>query len=446
MEEIPKETQITTPAEAITAKEQEGEHKQNTTEVATTPETKVDQSQIEAIRQEIGMRARESRQAAGMNRKVAVDTDGNMVRAGLYRGEMGKYLQRGINASEAEWSKDTDVGTFSFDDLLSSAIERSVANGKNEVVVFDFGCGDALVFKDLLAERGGEKALAMLRKHPNVQLKLIGVTDIGGLETKGFSDDLLPDNQHLSSIDPVLHIDAQVAYRSITASQTLENFFSEQHIHGIDLILATQSFPYLSPKNFDHVLHSMVAHLNGGGALIAAPYATRAPGFKRGGLFGEPQLNIGYPIAEPSLKATLNDPTNRFIDETTEIATELDLLKKALKKYKDLGVLTDADIAKRINRYLPTRVRLTNLLTLKQPTIEQIPSGSNEKEYRSRLASIAYLLDTAETNLGFKKMKEDEQQKQSILAHMQQALKDQVTITFGQSAIHMIKRIDFTQE
>src|SRR6478672_5160763 len=38
------------------------------------------------------------------------------------------------------------------DEVLTSALEAAIANGRDEVVIFDFGCGKGEFFKDIIAD------------------------------------------------------------------------------------------------------------------------------------------------------------------------------------------------------------------------------------------------------------------------------------------------------
>lgn len=269
---------------------------------------------------------------------IITEQSPNYSKIGLYRGETGQYLKRGITGYEGELNQENDkgIGPFSIDSLVSDTLRNVEAQGRTEATIFDFGCGEAEMFRDLLTNPDSQ-TIQFLREHPNINLRMLGLTDTTGIENEAKETSLIGQVRDLLSQEEQqelpTNVQAQVAYYSVTAEQTLETFFQQHGVNTIDIGFSVQALSYLFPRNLDRVLRTIIDHLEpNGGKFIAAPYAERVPGFARGG-YGEGYLDIRGKVERPGFIRAVQENGGGAWDPNSNISDEMISLEKMIDKF-----------------------------------------------------------------------------------------------------------------
>ncbi len=265
-------------------------------------------------------------------------------KTGIYTGEIGNNQRRKVNECEQEWNLDVEqgLGPYTFDGLLLRALESANKFGKHVVTVLDFGCGEAGLFRSYLNTLNQEsKVMVFLKKHPEIRVKLIGITDKTGLKD-------LPNDISLNSCLPIAiplelfpNFEANRIIYAVTAAQTLDKCLQIQGITDIDIALATHSTNYLSIQNFQRVLVTLAKHLTQqGGQLLISQYDSRVPGF-RSAMVGA-QLDVRTQKDSSSIPNVLRGQGRLYmpnLDITTEVKTTGD----AISLYERLGAIINSD-------------------------------------------------------------------------------------------------------
>lgn len=341
---------------------------------------------------------------------------------------------------------------ISIDHVISSAIEAAIAHGRDEVVIFDFGCGRGDFFKSII--KGGENDILrqtteMIRNHPNLRVKLLGLTDVTGLQARRMSDQELANGTDLKNPEAEpKNLSAHIDYYGVTAAQTLEKYLDSKGITTIDVAFAVQSLPYLPANNFEAVLETIIARLRPGiGTFASGPYASQVPGFFEEYTpynYHDEDFHFSNLIKKtpdrPSLQSTLREKGKRFTKPDADIHQEVALLQAAFEKYKELGVLSQEKIDENIDRLLPLATRGLNRVTNQHPKLEQLLGNKND---RTNLETIATaLLSRAEHGLGEKRREQLREKKKAVLARLKTKHKDNgdADIDFDYSYIRVKKK------
>jgi hypothetical protein len=270
------------------------------------------------------------------------------IKVGLYKGQTGREsIARGRGSYEYQWNRE-EGEDITYDGLIAAAIERAAVDGRDEVVMFDFGCGEGNAMHEFVQDANSE-AMKSVKAHPDVKVKLIGLTDTTGLKDAPSTQEELAMGRELKSPDDEpTNLAARIDFYAVTAARTLEDYFVEHGIDTIDVGMAVQSLAYLPAKNFAATVDSITRRLQSpGSTFIAAPYSTQVPGFDSYG--GFPHLDVRTKMDGPSVQATIRDRGMRFIRDR-DIHEEVGNLEAALQKYVGLGRITEEQIDERINR------------------------------------------------------------------------------------------------
>jgi hypothetical protein len=371
-----------------------------------------------------------------MLEKTLPTTSASPDKIGIYNGEVGQFLSRKMQACENEWNADVEkgLGPYSFDKLLFQGLENAEQSGKSEVLVLDFGCGEGELFKSFLQTPPEEsEALTFLNAHPNLKVKLVGITDIPGL--KNLPKDITSNSRLPIDVPESMSVNCE-AYRiiyAVTAAQPLEDCFQANGISNIDLCVATHSLSYFSVKSFKEVLATLLGNLDPHGAqLVAAQYNTRQPGFKSDNFLGT-KLDIS-PQKNSGTQEGLKNNWGRLYYPDIDIQQEIAVIQKAVDVYIRLGVLTDEAVHEAITPHIPLKTRVVNFLQKKPPRLDQISTRDQEDVILS-LRSVTQVLAKAESALFTKQHAILEQGKKEVLLELQ---KEHPHLRFGPNVIELI--------
>lgn len=354
-----------------------------------------------------------------MSEKMSLQPALRQEKVGIYKGETGKYLNRRVQACEAEWNaeKDKGFGPYSFDNLVLGRLQAALGRGQKEVLIFDFGCGEGGLLLDFLqGSDGNSQALQFLQSHPELKLRYVGLTDSSGLRH-------LPSEAKLHTRLPLSLPDAAPAnieaYRviyAVTAVQTLEKFLAAEHLDNVDLGVATQSLNYLSSLVFQPTLDSLFKRMAmPGSQFVAAPYDTRLPGF-RSIMAG---VELDARARDQGLSNRLRSDRLKVYGEGVNFSEIAAHLEQALQLYVRLGMVEEQEMRAKIHECLPRWLRLRNLLRKQQPQFHQLLVLDNKKK-RMVFSSLISRLTFSENELYRRKQSKVSAQKHAILAQIQQ--------------------------
>ena len=338
---------------------------------------------------------------------------------GKYKGST-EYLGRGIKAYEDEWNTDRNE-RISYNGLISEAIERAVKDKRNEVVIFDFGCGDGNAIRDFLANNNSS-TMKLLSDHPEISVKFIGLTDTPRLSESPTQEELTSGRQLKSDDEEPTNVSARIDYYAVTAARTLEEYFVTHNIDSIDVAMAVQSLSYIPLKNFDSTLQSIISRLKvPESTFIAASYAKQVPGF-RPNIIGIPNIDVRTQTYDASIPSTIRDRGARFDFPATDTEVEIQNLNSAFNMYKNLGVLTQQEIEEAIDNELPSRERLVNRARRRTPNIGQFYRTKDSRQHLSNVASL--LLTRADNRLGSMRLEEIQEKRKIYLAACNQNMRN----------------------
>ena len=356
-----------------------------------------------------------------MNNEESISISSARNSLGTYKGEVGSYLRRKVSECEWEWNVDAKegLGPFSFDQLLLDALQNAIQQGRSEIVVLDFGCGEAELFKGFLNTPESESRAKTFIKQQHMKIKLIGITDITGLMN-------IPEDASVNTVLPIQvpleESSSFEAYRilyGVTAAQTLENCLQTQGITSIDLSLATHSLNYFSVQNFEQIVETIANHLTkNGGKFIGASYNTRLPGFRRAPLAGA-ELDIPERKTNTQLQDTLSNSFSPLYLPNVDIDSQIKNFAPAISLYKRLGVLSDDSIQKIIDEALPLRKKVGNFLQRKKASLPDI-SSLKQKDALWVLQIISIQMSKAEEMLYQSKQKINDDGKQKFLEKLKE--------------------------
>lgn len=356
-------------------------------------------------------------------------------KTGLYQGETGSYLSRGQKQCESEWNAESEkgFGPYTFDTLVLRRLQEALANGQDEVVILDFGCGEAALFNSFFEmPLADSPTLQFLQNNPKMKLKCIGVTDITGLQG-------LPDDVGLFSKIPLplpAELSGQVeAFRviyAVSAAQTMDQLLQHLEIEKIHLALATHSLNYLSTKTFKATLETLLTHLDERGAqFVAAPYDTRLPGFTSA------MLGVELDVQDSSkgISNILRQDKYKIYDEDVDFEKIVANLEKAFVTYQRLGVVSDQELQDAIAAFLPLGTKLLNGVRKKSPEIHQLLRlQGNSQIFAFR--SLIWFFISAENKLYDKQHAKVVAGKHRVLAELQQQFPG---VRFGERVIEAVK-------
>lgn len=352
------------------------------------------------------------------------------VKTGVYKGLTGSYLRRGIEGYENAWNRE-GYEDVTYDQLVTSAIEQALADGRQEVVVFDFGCGEGNAMTTFLQDDQSE-AMKKIKENPDLQLKLIGLTDTPGIEA---SDEVLASGKQLKSPnDEPINVSAQIDYYAVTAARTLENYFVEHDITSIDVAMAVQSLAYLPAKNFEATVASIASRLKSpNSTFIASAYTNQVPGFDT---YAYPSIDIQNFSREPGVRTTLQDGWTRFSDPNIDIEEEGTNLKSVIGRYVSMGVLSQAEVDKRIEQELKLSrtAKIKNALLRHKPQFEELYKADDP---RNALGKVADLLSSGQENLYIIRGSKLVEQKEAALNKLKSQYADSLDISFSENVIRM---------
>lgn len=333
-------------------------------------------------------------------------------RTGGYRGSTGQYTRRDIQQYEYSWNLEPSVlkekNRITFDGLIAGAIKRARDKGRNEVVIFDFGCGNSIAAREFLADPNSE-AMKLIMSNPKIKVKLIGLTDTTDVDHAASATQAeLKAGEQLKSTDTEpRNLSGRVDYEYITAANTLEKYLRRQKINKIDVIMSAEALEYLPVPNFERTLRAMIGHLQTGGVLIGAYSPGRwIPGFVHAGDYPiiNTLLDVRSKTAGPSLQATLRDTDMRFREEKIDIKREAKNLERALKMYVNLGVITQEEIDSKIITQSPKWMQTLNRMGV-PPRVGQLRLTRKRNARISRLRVLSFLLNKANHLYGQTKKK-----------------------------------------
>ncbi len=180
---------------------------------------------------------------------------------------------RDIREIEGTWRLEDEFAIPTVDQLLSEQIELAIASGKSEVAVLDIGSGDGGLLYDVVNHpKKLAKTWQLLQTHPELKIKLIGLTD-----AKKPEDFLAKIAIPTSTENPQLTADNY--FYTVTATQTIEQFLEAAQQPEVQLILATVSLAYMGANTFSKTMDDSFAALGPSGKMLVSNYGTKHPGF-----------------------------------------------------------------------------------------------------------------------------------------------------------------------
>jgi hypothetical protein len=259
--------------------------------------------------------------------------------ANFYHGltDRGSHA-RGVRTLEHAWNKELPVGTF--DELLLGQLRLADEAKRANVTIVDIGSGDGALLKSFFnAPAVLAGSLAFLEKHPEMNLRVIGITDAKTPQEHLQAITLSPAGEQ--------QIQAQNIHYSISRTQTLSKFAQHLNIQEADIILSTWMMTYVGPSTFQQLMTDAIHLLrpNGGQMIVQAYAESEIPGFIRRDPSLAPSLDVrNVDLQQPSLKATLKDQGKRFARIKMNLVTESKHMDRSEKLMQRLGVLSQEDI------------------------------------------------------------------------------------------------------
>jgi len=352
-------------------------------------------------------------------------------KTGIYKGQIGNdSIARGRRSYEDQWNR-KEGEKISYDGLIVTAVERAAAEGRDEVIIFDFGCGEGNTMKEFV-EDGNSEAIQSIKAHPDVKVKLIGLTDTTGLADAPSVQELAEGRELKSPDAEPTNLAAGIDFYAVTAARTLEDYFVAHGIDAIDVGMAIQSTAYLPAKNFAATMESITKRLlSPGSTFIAAPYATQVPGFDSYG--GLPRLDVRTKTDGPSIHASMRERGRRFLGDDINIPEEVRYLEAALQKYVQLGRITEEQIDEKINSYLPKSTQRVNRWRHRKPSIEQLITKFENPI--AALGQVAYLMGVADQEFFANRQEKLLEQKKAALTTLKEKYASKVEIVFDDDLI-----------
>lgn len=388
---------------------------------------------------------------------------------GIYQGGRGGARSDGDWAAyrhELRGSLEDRQPRLDITATVVDAITAAAAQGRDEVVVFDFGCGQGCALEDVVQGRSPD-IMDAVRANPDIKLRLIGLTDLPAIRAATMSPQELAAGKDIPLPEgSPPNVSAHIDYYPVTAARTLEKYFESRGIAEIDLALAVRSFRYLPSKNLELTLQSIAHRLRPqSGVLAARQYAGSPLGFvyQHSPLGYSPHLEYyqfdnqhrgggpGNRQRKPSLAATLIEKHLRFVGESadapapnTDIRQEIGFLAAALQKYVTLNALRVEEIRTKIAVYAapvgedagapaPESISIQEML-------EGLSARRSAEENRQVLGEVALqLLSRAELVLGDRRENQDFDKKYALLARLQAESQD-LAVQFGQTALVVRKK------
>lgn len=359
------------------------------------------------------------------------------IKVGIYKGQTGREsIARGRSSYEEQWNQ-KEGEHMTYDNIIATAIERAAVAGRDEVIMFDFGCGEGNTMKELVEDEHSE-AMKSVKAHPDVKVKLIGLTDTVGLTNAPATKEDVANGKNLKSPnEEPTNLSARIDFYAVTAARTLEDYFVAHGINAIDVGMAIQSLAYLPRKNFEATVESITRRLQSPGSIfIAAPYSTQVPGFDYYG--GHPRLDVRTKTDGPSVHATMHGRSMRFLGQDIDVQEEVKYLKIALQKYVGLGRITEEQIDERINSLLPRKTRASNRWHHRRPSVEQLITKAENPPVA--LGQIANLMDGADQEYFDARQEKLFEQKKAALTTLKEKYADTIEIAFDDNVISMRTR------
>jgi hypothetical protein len=269
--------------------------------------------------------------------------------AAIYTGPL--ITGRGIDEIDRSFlfRIDREGQPATFDVILLSHLERVKSEGRNEFTLIDIGSGKGSLLAGILSEtKSVQRSRKFFADNPDFMLRIRGLTDSPSPDKHNKETELAVDEESLTIDDREVNrrIDAQNIHWSLTRNQTLNAFCTTHGVENIDLAMATESLMYLPLPIFREVLEATLARMKPGAQLITTAIAGAPPGFAE---VNQRFNHILPPGGEAELwKDLIRKPTLLTSDgfehsrEDEEAA-----VGRAISFYKNLGALTDTDIAAR---------------------------------------------------------------------------------------------------
>lgn len=162
------------------------------------------------------------------------------------------------------------------DTLARRQMENALAHNRRELIFLDVGSGDGNLFQSILDNPNDFPQMhEFLRDHADFRVRMIGLTDPGGLTPPPSSNGtrIVASSENGVTSATNLQIEAMNFSYTITDRNPLLNFLSSNNIAGLDLVFATGSLMYLRANTFAQTVTCVVDNLFEGGQFIAAEWS-----------------------------------------------------------------------------------------------------------------------------------------------------------------------------
>ncbi len=188
-----------------------------------------------------------------------------------------KHETRGLDKIDVFWDA---LNLGSFDAQLSQQLLIAKAQGRDEVTFLDLGSGNsATLLRQIINDKGDRESSRLsstrkeLAQHPDMHIRIVGLTDALSDETFLKSTPLIPSTS-FGLPHPTDHqIKGENIEYTITHVQSLERFLKEIDLPRIDLVASTMLLPYLDLHIFEEVITTLFSALSpDGGKMVGIGY------------------------------------------------------------------------------------------------------------------------------------------------------------------------------
>ncbi len=204
-----------------------------------------------------------------------------------YDGPTGPtYTSRSLAECDRLWNEGA-VKPGTFDQLLSEQLRLAVEQGRNEVVVFDLGSGTGALIKNVVNDSGlgddskTRQSRVLLEEHPDMRVRLVGLTDAQKPEDFLKSDPITASSSYTIPHPTNRQITAENIHYSITPGQPLSDFLDQTGMPQVDLVFSTSFFIHLDEGVFEQTLRDSAKALRKGGKMIVKAYHTKSRAYRK---------------------------------------------------------------------------------------------------------------------------------------------------------------------
>lgn len=345
------------------------------------------------------------------------------VKLNLYKGPGKDALQRGIKKYESYLR--LEGGIVDVKDLFVSTLEAARAAKRDMVTIFDFGCGEGNMIKELAED---PEIMRVVQQYPDIQVSVVGLTDSAQLPDQPTDEEKINGRNIVLPEDAPENISGRIDFYAVTAARTLKQYFEKKGIESIDLAFAVQSLRYLPAKNFDEVVTTIADKLVPSGRMLASHFSN--PPYPSNGDYLSIQVRStgSSPKTEASFFDRMTKQGDRLeFGSEEEVVQELAELQQALEYFRDKGVVSQARIDDTFDKLIPEETRLSNHQDSLHPQSSQIVVRPVGHHTRRDLRKIVYLLENVEGSFAKSRYDTREEQKRAVLTRL--STRPGVTVT-----------------